>query len=732
MDDLKINILGENDYENEQPFKTNSININNVDDFINEYDFCIVCPANAKGNLSKVASGHILKLKNKLCLDVYCFLGVNKKFVFVLLKASLEILRKFANNHDYRLLLDEIELEKKAKAGNAEKGIAPINVAHKPDIVRHRPYENIYCKYSTLIDENIYWKEEGENSPFRQLVRLKITALVIEMRPGKAENIKMERYLKKGDFSGYYCLHNPKKVKALKKKLLYSYSTLPWNEPLDDIKDYFGERIGVYFGWIGHYTYWLILPCVVGIPVQAIVWGTENYSSIVVPCFAYFIALWAVFMLEFWKRKQATIAQKWGQLDFEETEMERPDFKAKTITSFIDGSKLRYFPEKQRQKLSGQSFLAVFILILLVIGIVSSIYFIKDSLIKDTDLGDDLQVRTNNAQTIASGLNSIQITIANMVYTFLAYELNNRENHRSETEYNDALILKIFLFQFVNSYASFFYIAFIEGGNHVMESLSTNLAIIYGVRLASGLFSDIVLPLVMYKWDLRTQAMQVKEMTRVEKEFLLVPYNGNLKIITQYAEIAIQFGYTALFASALPIASVFGFFSNWINLKATSWKLLNLHQRPVPTGAADIGSWGTIYLAIAICAVFTNAGLAVFTCTTFDHHTQATRFWIFIFFQWSCFLLQALVMEAIPDIPEAVLIQQERAEFFKMKIIDEVPDDEEVKLKKGTDKNLIVYSSIGGQGNVILNTEPDVVASDISSPFHINDDDNDENNDSNV
>ena len=34
------------------------------------------------------------------------------------------------------------------------------------------------------------------------------------------------------------------------------------------------------------------------------------------------------------------------------------------------------------------------------------------------------------------------------------------ENHESRTKYDDALILKLFGFQFVNSYASLFYIAF--------------------------------------------------------------------------------------------------------------------------------------------------------------------------------------------------------------------------------------------------------------------------------
>lgn len=37
------------------------------------------------------------------------------------------------------------------------------------------------------------------------------------------------------------------------------------------------------------------------------------------------------------------------------------------------------------------------------------------------------------------------------------------ENHRTQTQYNDALIIKLFAFQFVNNYASCFYIAFFRG-----------------------------------------------------------------------------------------------------------------------------------------------------------------------------------------------------------------------------------------------------------------------------
>lgn len=40
--------------------------------------------------------------------------------------------------------------------------------------------------------------------------------------------------------------------------------------------------------------------------------------------------------------------------------------------------------------------------------------------------------------------------------------LNDWENHRTATDYTDQLIFKTFAFQFINSYMSLFYIAFIK------------------------------------------------------------------------------------------------------------------------------------------------------------------------------------------------------------------------------------------------------------------------------
>ncbi|XP_076350585.1 anoctamin-2-like isoform X1 [Tachypleus tridentatus] len=44
-----------------------------------------------------------------------------------------------------------------------------------------------------------------------------------------------------------------------------SFSTIFKKQPLDDIKEYFGVKIGLYFAWLGFYTCMLIPASAVGV-----------------------------------------------------------------------------------------------------------------------------------------------------------------------------------------------------------------------------------------------------------------------------------------------------------------------------------------------------------------------------------------------------------------------------------------------------------------------------------
>ncbi len=197
------------------------------------------------------------------------------------------------------------------------------------------------------------------------------------------------------------------------------------------------------------------------------------------------------------------------------------------MDSHIDGSPTFHFPEKTRRWRLRQSFIVTFLSILLVIGVVASIYIVRFQL---TDaLGDGY------AQTIASIINAIVIQITNYTYNLVAISLTDYENHRTNTEYEDQIIMKIFVFQFINSYASFYYLAFVAEpvgdcpNDDCMSSLAINLGIIFATRLLTKNLIDIVIPYFQYKWKCYKEYGEADippsvraRLSRPEKDYLLL------------------------------------------------------------------------------------------------------------------------------------------------------------------------------------------------------------------
>ena len=54
--------------------------------------------------------------------------------------------------------------------------------------------------------------------------------------------------------------------------------------------------------------------------------------------------------------------------------------------------------------------------------------------------------------TVAGVVSSLQIMVFGMVYKQLALMLNAMENHRTDSEWENALVVKVFTFNFFNSY----------------------------------------------------------------------------------------------------------------------------------------------------------------------------------------------------------------------------------------------------------------------------------------
>ncbi|KAG7497294.1 anoctamin-4 isoform X1 [Solea senegalensis] len=283
-------------------------------------------------------------------------------------------------------------------------------------------------------------------------------------------------------------------------------------QPLDLIRRYFGEKIGLYFAWLGWYTGMLFPAALVGLLVFVYGIFTLDHCQVskeicqatdVIMCpicdqycpylrlsdsciyakvthlfdngatvfFAVFMAVWATVFLEFWKRRRAVLAYDWDLIDWEEDEDEiRPQFEAKYSKKErmnpISGKPEPYqaFTDKYSRLVVSTS--GIFFMILVVIAAVFGIVIYRVITVSTFAAFGWALIR-NNSQVATTGtavcINFCIIMLLNVLYEKVALLLTNLEQPRTESEWENSFTLKMFLFQFVNLNSSTFYIAFFLG-----------------------------------------------------------------------------------------------------------------------------------------------------------------------------------------------------------------------------------------------------------------------------
>ncbi|XP_075019404.1 anoctamin-5 isoform X7 [Calonectris borealis] len=294
-------------------------------------------------------------------------------------------------------------------------------------------------------------------------------------------------------------------------------------QPLDLIRKYYGEKIGIYFAWLGFYTEMLFLAAVVGLIcfLYGLFTMDENMSSkeicdpaiggeiIMCPLcdreceywrlnttcvsseyshlfdnvatlfFAIFMGIWVTLFLEFWKRRQARLKYEWDLVDFEEEQQQlqlRPEYEAKCTQKKknpVTQEMEPYLPitsQAVRFCISGTTVLFwVSLIIASMIAVIVyrlAVYAAFASLMENTQTLQPISgLLTPQLATsvTASCLNFVIIMILNFLYERIAIWITDMEIPRTHMEYENRLTMKMFLFQFVNYYSSCFYVAFFKG-----------------------------------------------------------------------------------------------------------------------------------------------------------------------------------------------------------------------------------------------------------------------------
>ncbi|KAH7477228.1 Anoctamin-10 [Phytophthora ramorum] len=532
-------------------------------------------------------------------------------------------------------------------------------------------YQPYYRRYP------IKWGKKKEETLFSQKDRIRLAEGIVE-RHINADALEAAGYLE----GQMFALHDEVALQELRSTWALHWTML--YQPLHKIRFYFGEKIALYFAWLEFYTKMLVFPSIAGvitfvyIEARQAVTGTNQQGYILI-AFAIFVVLWSSMFSELWKRKNGLLDSLWGLSGLHESFRYRPQFRGtKSYHPTTDVEEMTYESKAKRRRAFIASVLVVAVMVGVVVVALFGLFVLKHW-INNSDNLENNHISAKYQSTLTFGVtvvNAVQILVLNMVYRLVARKLNDLENHRTDAEYENYLVIKVFLFQFCNSFASFFYIAFVkraaEGSclyeDDCMRELRDQLLILFLIRIVVGNTTEVAVPYLKYRYQLFSErkAANTEEKSGhnyIEDQAKLVPYESN-EAFEDYNEMVIQYGFINLFVVAFPLTPLLALANNMLEVHVDAVKLCFVHRRPFPHPAKDIGVWFYILRFMTYIALGTNSALILWTSNLFEDQTGTVKAFSFVVACQVCLVLAVLVERSVPDIPHELKLLMERFEHI--------------------------------------------------------------------
>ena len=96
-----------------------------------------------------------------------------------------------------------------------------------------------------------------------------------------------------------------------------------WNlqQPLNKIRSYFGEKIALYFAYLSFYTTFLCILVPIGVATSIISFHYDSSDPVAMIsncCYCIIVVFWCFTFTQYWRRYEAKLAIRWGQMNYEE------------------------------------------------------------------------------------------------------------------------------------------------------------------------------------------------------------------------------------------------------------------------------------------------------------------------------------------------------------------------------------------------------------------------------
>uniref|UniRef100_A0A4W4DWQ3 Anoctamin n=1 Tax=Electrophorus electricus TaxID=8005 RepID=A0A4W4DWQ3_ELEEL len=303
--------------------------------------------------------------------------------------------------------------------------------------------------------------------------------------------------IKSNVFAAQFCLHEKEEQKVLRKSWARwtAYSHLCVCN-----RNYFGEKVALYFLWLGWYTFLLIPAAVLGIIVflyglafintdplikevcesdtimcplcdkRCRVWQLSDTCTFAkfsmlfdnegTVAFAMFMAVWATVFLEFWKCHRASYVYEWKVFDWCEEEEE-------LILEIVNNYNCEPRNQSHSYLRSTVIMVLVTLMLLLIIGLTHALVVFRVIASVEFAKHTDWPFLSENsiivAFLLAAVLHFITITVMTHVNRIVALKLCEIEKVRSHDAIERSFTVKMFTFQFFTLFSSLIYTAFFLG-----------------------------------------------------------------------------------------------------------------------------------------------------------------------------------------------------------------------------------------------------------------------------
>uniref|UniRef100_A0A2K6APD3 Anoctamin n=1 Tax=Macaca nemestrina TaxID=9545 RepID=A0A2K6APD3_MACNE len=368
----------------------------------------------------------------------------------------------------------------------------------QPKVAEHRPQTMKRLSYPFSREKQHLFDLSDKDSFFDSKTRSTIVYEILKRTTCTKAKYSMgiTSLLANGVYAAAYPLHDGdyegENVEFNDRKLLYEewacYGVFYKYQPIDLVRKYFGEKIGLYFAWLGVYTQMLIPASIVGIIVFLYGCATvdENIPSMEMCDQRQNITMCPLCdkTCSYWKMSSACATARASHLFDNPATVFFSVFMAlwgKQRKNIGDDPRFMFrllgsslHRERHTVKLTWRdrfpayltNLVSIIFMIAVTFAIVLGVIIYRISMAAALAMNSSPSVRSNIRVTVTATaviINLVVIILLDEVYGCIARWLTKIEVPKTEKSFEERLIFKAFLLKFVNSYTPIFYVAFFKG-----------------------------------------------------------------------------------------------------------------------------------------------------------------------------------------------------------------------------------------------------------------------------